>query len=175
MRVPYLGPRSASVVITAALILLVSLYAISQVPSKLRTSCYPKRGLRPLKDRRLMGSLLEEYGFKTGVEVGVQQGAYADIVLSKWKSCQSYKLVDLWKHQENYVDKANVDQETQDRYFKDTKATLKAYGNITEYYRMRSTEAAEKMERDSLDFAYLDARHDYCGVREDLEANDVLM
>ena len=57
-----------------------------------------------------MGSLLEEYGFKTGVEVGVKQGSYASVVLSQWKSCQSYKLVDLWKHQENYVDKANVDQ-----------------------------------------------------------------
>ena len=57
-----------------------------------------------------MGSLLEEYGFTTGVEVGVKQGSYAKIVLSQWKSCQSYKLVDLWKHQENYVDEANVDQ-----------------------------------------------------------------
>ena len=59
--------------------------------------------------------MLEEYGFKTGVEVGVKQGAYAKIVLSQWKSCQSYKLVDAWRHQENYVDSANVDQATQDR------------------------------------------------------------
>ena len=43
-------------------------------------SCHPKRGLRPLKHRNLMGDLLEEYGFKTGVEVGVKQGAYAKIV-----------------------------------------------------------------------------------------------
>ena len=57
-----------------------------------------------------MGSLLEEYGFTTGVEVGVKQGSYAKIVLSQWKSCQSYKLVDLWKHQENYMDGANVNQ-----------------------------------------------------------------
>ena len=162
-------------VITAALILLVSLYAIFQISSKLRPSCYPKRGLRPLKDRILMGYLLEEYGLTRGVEVGVKQGNFALSVLSQWKSCQSYKLVDLWKHQENYVDKANVDQETQDRYFQETKATLKAYGNVTEYYRMSSTEAAKQMERDSLDFAYIDARHDYCGVTEDLEANDVLM
>ena len=122
-----------------------------------------------------MGYLLEEYGLTRGVEVGVKQGNFALSVLSQWKSCQSYKLVDLWKHQENYVDKANVDQETQDRYFQETKATLKAYGNVTEYYRMSSTEAAKQMERDSLDFAYIDARHDYCGVTEDLEANDVLM
>ena len=62
-----------------------------------------------------MGDLLEEYVFKTGVEVGVKQGAYAKIVLGQWKSCRSYKLVDPWRHQENYVDIANVDQEAQDR------------------------------------------------------------
>ena len=52
---------------------------------------------------------------------------------------------------------------------------MKEYGNITEYYRMYSTEAAQKMARESLDFAYIDARHDYCGVREDLEESDILM
>ena len=57
------------------------------------------------------------------------------------------------------------------RYFEETKATLKAYNSITEYYRMYSTEAAKRMEKESLDFAYIDARHDYCGVREDLEVN----
>ena len=35
---------------------------------------------------------------------------------------------------------------------------------------MTSTEAAKKMENQSLDFAYIDARHDYCGVKDDLEA-----
>ena len=55
------------------------------------------------------------------------------------------------------------------RFFEETKATLKAFHNITEYYRMYSTEAAKRMEKESLDFAYIDARHDYCGVTEDLE------
>ena len=117
-----------------------------------------------------MGELLEEYGLKTGVEVGVQQGFYADIVLDKWKSCQSYKLVDLWEHQENYTDPANVDQEKQNKYFMEAKANLRKYDRITEYYRMSSIEAAKQMEKQSLDFAYIDARHDYCGVKEDLEA-----
>jgi len=160
----------------AMLLLLVSSYKIltplTPPPSPALTppSCYPKTGLRPLKERNLMGSLLEEYGFTTGVEVGVAKGTFAKIILSQWKSCQSYKLVDLWKHQENYLDGANVNQKTQDRYFAETKATLKAYSNITEYYQMYSTEAAQKIPLMSLDFAYIDARHDYCGVRQDLEA-----
>ena len=40
---------------------------------------------------------------------------------------------------------------------------------------MYSTEAAKQMKRESLDFAYIDARHDYCGVREDLEESDIFM
>ena len=132
--------------------------------------CYPNRGLRPLKDRGQMGNLLEEYGLKTGAEVGVQKGGYSKIVLSQWKSCQSYKLIDAWEHQENYTDGANVDQESQDKLFEETKVHLKIYDNITEYFRMYSIEAAKKIEKPSLDFIYIDARHDYCGVTQDLEA-----
>ena len=132
--------------------------------------CYPNRGLRPLKDRGEMGILLEEYGLKTGAEVGVQKGLFSNTVLSQWKSCQSYKLIDAWEHQKNYKDGSNVDQETQNKLFENTKALLKKYDNITEYFRMYSTEAAKKIEKASLDFIYIDARHDYCGVTEDLGA-----
>ena len=40
---------------------------------------------------------------------------------------------------------------------------------------MYSTEAAKRMEKESLDFAYIDARHDYCGVTEDLEVNSQII
>ncbi len=40
----------------------------------------------------------------------------------------------------------------------------------TKYLRMYTTQAADKIPDLSLDFVYIDARHDYCGVREDLVA-----
>lgn len=147
---------------------LTSQVAANTEPS---SSCYPKTGLRPIiGDRYGIGDLLEEYGMSTGVEVGVKQGAFAKEILQRWKSCKLYKLVDLWAHQENYKDVANVKNEEHNRFFEETKQNLKPYEHIVEYYRMYSVEAARKIELESIDFIYIDARHDYCGVMEDLEA-----
>jgi Predicted O-methyltransferase len=133
-------------------------------------ACYPKIGLRPLKSRDEIGTLLQEHGFKTGVEVGVKKGEFAKQILDKWSSCVSYTLVDLWDKQENYKDIANVASQVHEEYYKETLSRLELYKNKIQVYRMYSTEAAKKMVPNSLDFAYIDARHDYCGVMDDLKA-----
>lgn len=134
------------------------------------SSCYPKMGLRPVKLRDEIGSLLQEHGFKTGVEVGVKKGEFARVILDKWTSCVSYKLVDLWEKQENYKDIANVESNVHEEYYKETLSRLEPYKDKIEIYRMYSTEAAKKIQPNSLDFAYIDARHDYCGAMDDLKA-----
>ena len=108
--------------------------------------------------------------------MGVKQGLYAEILLKKWKSCTNYKLVDLWAHQTNYEDIANVSNEKHESFYQETKTRLRQWADKTEYYKMLSTEAsrliADKIKegQESLvDFIYIDARHDYCGVTEDLE------
>ncbi len=132
-------------------------------------SCYPKFGIRPLKQREELPQLLQEHNLKTGIEIGVKQGDFAKIVLDGWKSCEKYHLVDLWAQQENYKDHANVDNVVHDRFFQETKAKLQIFGDKIEIHRMLSTEAAKFFEKESIDFIYVDARHDYCGVKEDLE------
>ena len=127
-------------------------------------------GLAPLKTRDDLGALCEVRGFTDGIEVGVQTGGNAKTILQRWPSCKSFKLVDLWKQQENYKDLANVDDNQQEALFQTTKAKLKPWENKTEYFRMYSTEAAQKIDDHSVDFVYVDARHDYCGAMEDMEA-----
>jgi hypothetical protein len=61
-----------------------------------------------------------------------------------------------------------VDNNKQESLFQATKKRLAQHANITEFMRMYTTEAAKLVPDDSLDFIYIDARHDYCGVREDL-------
>ena len=79
--------------------------------------CVPKRGLRPLRKRKDLPALLEEHGLETGVEVGVQEGKFAEYILQNWKSCKSYKLVDIWAHQENYHNVANVADSAHNQYY----------------------------------------------------------
>lgn len=124
--------------------------------------------LVPIDHREDLGCLAELYGLKTGAELGVQAGLFSKDILARWKSCEKYILVDLWQQQERYDDTANVDNNKQESLFQATKQRLAQHADITEFMRMYTTEAAKLVPDDSLDFIYVDARHDYCGVREDL-------
>jgi hypothetical protein len=115
---------------------------------------------------------MEQRGFTSGAEVGVQRGVHARKMLEQWPGCQSFALIDLWAHQpdKNYLDKANVQQNAQDQIYNEAKQRLQKFRHKTRFYRMASTEAAKMIGNHSLDFIYIDARHDYCGVTEDIEA-----
>jgi hypothetical protein len=76
----------------------------------------------------------------------------------------------LWGHQENYKDSANFDQTKQDALFQGAQDLLQPWRSITTFHRMLSTQAAQQIPDQSLDFVYVDARHDYCGATEDIQA-----
>lgn len=133
-------------------------------------SCLPTKGLRPIKNRNELGALLEEFRFTTGVEVGVQRGWNAKTILSRWQSCAEFHLVDLWAHQQNYVDLANRPDHVQDQFYAEAQANLKPWEALTQFHKMYSTQAAAALPKEHFDFVYLDARHDYCGVMEDIQA-----
>lgn len=130
-------------------------------------------------ERDNMGKFLELYFKKlnasstsnklVGVEVGVQEGKYSELILSQWKSCSKYVLVDPWEKQLNYFDRANVDSNTHLKFYEQTKNRLKVFSKVEKvYYRNYSVDAAKYVADSSVDFIYIDARHDYCGVNEDL-------
>ena len=114
--------------------------------------------------------LVDHANMTIGVEVGVQKGMFAGKVLDVWKQCEMYNLVDLWQHQKNYNDTANVDNQEQEENMMETKHRMEVYGftKRVKYFQMSSTDAAKLFEDKSVDFVYLDARHDYCGVTQDI-------
>ena len=119
--------------------------------------------------RSEFGILLENNNFKTMIEIGVKRAIFTDAILSKWPSFQMYYGVDPWKHQASYIDSSNVNDNEHENYLQQTKTRLKKYGNKIKLIRNYSTNAVNNFKNESIDFIYLDGRHDYCGVLEDLK------
>ena len=112
--------------------------------------------------------LIVAEGFTSGAEIGVQLGLYAEFLLSNWPKCIEYHAIDLWAHQKSYKDTANVDNAQQESLYMQTRNRLKRFEHIVRYHRNYSNLAVNELKDESLDFIYLDARHDYIGILEDL-------
>jgi hypothetical protein len=108
--------------------------------------------------------------FGRGVEVGVQQGDFSEHILLHWHGRQLIS-VDPWKAapEDEYRDISNLPQEVHDTFYAQTRRRLAVFGDRSEIWRMTSKDAAARIESRSLDFVYLDARHDYESVKEDIE------
>jgi hypothetical protein len=141
------------------------------MPESLRATKIYANGVKPftlLETRDEMAKLLESEGFRVGAEVGVQHGTFAQTTLSHWPSCERYYLIDVWAQQTKYVDQANLDNSTQDENFAAAKNSVQQWANKTTFMRMRSDQAALKILDSLLDYVYVDARHDYCGAKQDI-------
>ena len=103
-----------------------------------------------------------------GVEIGVQQGLFSESLLTRWKG-KHLISVDPWREAgADYLDGANVAQDAHDRFHRETLERLAPFGARSSVWRMYGDEAAERIAHHSMDFVYIDARHDYEAVLSDL-------
>ena len=102
----------------------------------------------------------------------MQSGFFSDSFLYTATTIKRYIPVDTWSYRSNYSDAANVDNSRQEALYQQMLSRLGPYrGRVDlQVMRMFTTDAALKVPDNSLDFIYVDARHDYCGVIEDIEA-----
>jgi hypothetical protein len=109
--------------------------------------------------------------FGCGVEVGVQQAHFSEFILRTWPGSLLVS-VDPWREDapDGCRDIANVPQQQQERLYAEACQRLAAFGKRSQIWRTTSLEAAERFVDATLDFVYLDARHDYAAVMEDLRA-----
>lgn len=105
----------------------------------------------------------------TGVEVGVRKGQFSEHILERWEG-EKLISVDPWWAQppDAYVDVSNVSQDEQDGNHAETCWRLARFGLRSEVWRRTGAEAVQALLAGSLDFVYLDARHDAQSVRDDL-------
>jgi len=115
-----------------------------------------------LNARRLTG---------TGVEVGVDEGVFSEYLLEHWRASKLIS-VDPWLQMapDDYADTCNVEQASMEDKYQATTRRLERFGERSEIWRETSLQAAARLAPRSLDFVYLDARHSYEGVSEDLQA-----
>lgn len=101
----------------------------------------------------------------------MQLGEFSETILESWRG-RHLISIDPWRTDvsDAYVDIANVGQDQHDSFFEQTRRRLSRFGARSSIWRMTSIEAAERIPDASLDFVYVDARHDYESVLEDLAA-----
>jgi len=111
-------------------------------------------------------------------ELGVRRGdfsGYLLLFLRKLRNATAalprFFLVDTWRHvpaSQHYVDGSNVGHAAQRANLKTTVDQVARFWAQVSLVQLKTTEAALLFPNRSLGFVYLDARHDYCAVKEDL-------
>ena len=127
-------------------------------------------GIPTIKRRDDLSDLVQQEGFTTGLELGVQHGYFSNAMLSHWPKCVEYHLVDLWGPLKYYEDYANKDQKSQDKIYKGAMERLRPWKNKIHMCRNLTTVCSRHYENKYFHFIYVDARHDFKGVAADLEA-----
>lgn len=127
--------------------------------------------LEEVAKREDLPRLLNSLGLRgCGAEVGVQQGVFSAHILRHWTG-RLLVSVDPWTEDDTdaYRDAANVTQSTHEAFLAQTRRRLGAFGRRSAIWRMTSREGSTLLTGSSLDFVYLDGRHDEASVTEDLE------
>jgi len=127
----------------------------------------------PIKGSIELAKLFDELGFVNGVEIGTDQGEFAEIlfkeIIGLWLGC-----VDPWKteaYTNNEQPESGENQEFFDKRYEETKKRLNKYifvhgwGRI---FRETSMEALNNFDDNSLDFVYIDGNHDFLNVTQDI-------
>lgn len=117
----------------------------------------------PGVDRNDLATLFYELGFKEGAEIGVEQGAYSEVLLTRNPGLRLYG-VDPWQAYKGY--REHVSQSKLDSFYHSTLKRLSVYDFIP--IRLYSVGAQYCFEDHPLDFVYIDANHSLEHVIEDI-------
>ena len=130
-----------------------------------------EKPLLPIMRREILGDICEKFKFKVGIEIGVQYGLFSKEILKRWKSCEKYYLIDIWDsiNDDTYNDSANVGIQKQAKIYQKCLENLGEFKNKISVIKMTSDNAVNLFDDFSIDFIYIDARHDYSSVHNDLK------
>ncbi len=121
----------------------------------------------PNINRDNLAKLFAELKFNKGVELGVAQGLYSEVLCKANPKLHLYG-VDPWltKGYEPTIHGTSHEQEEFDIQYKETVKRMKSY-NYT-IVKKSSKDALKNFKDNSLDFVYIDANHDFLNFTFDL-------
>lgn len=114
--------------------------------------------------RNELASLFAELGFKSGAEIGVEQGEYSEVLAGAMPHAKIY-LVDAWQGYRGYRD--HVNQEKLDGFHAATAERMKKYAGV-EIIRDWSLNAVKGFGPGLFDFVFIDANHSFDYVMQDI-------
>lgn len=117
----------------------------------------------PNVDRNWLAGFFKEMGYQVGVELGVEQGEYSEVLCRANPTATLY-AIDPWQHYKGYRD--HVNQAKLDGFYEKTKARLAPWPAIL--VKDFSEHAVKQFKDGSLDFIYIDANHSFQYVVNDL-------
>lgn len=104
-------------------------------------------------------------GATSGAEIGVLEGASVEPLVRGCPDLKTMYLIDPWTYQPNWDDIANSPQEVQDLRYQLVKAKFPQWTVL----RMTSEQAASIIPDGSLDFVFIDARHEAEYIKQDID------
>ena len=123
-----------------------------------------------LRNRDEFPALLISLGLTgLGVEVGVYEADFAELLLERWCGKTLY-LVDTWRHMADYRDSWRRSDAEMEEMLNHVRRRLERFSRRFQIIRDTSVNAARTFAENYLDFIYLDANHAYEAVRQDLAA-----
>lgn len=117
-----------------------------------------------------LAHLFAELGFKEGVEIGTDQGEYAEVLM---KTIPDLDLlcIDPWgtqAYERGQQPESGEEQEFFDRRYEETVERLKPYDSNCHIIRETSMEVVKIVGDNTLDFVYIDGNHDFLNVTQDI-------
>jgi hypothetical protein len=123
----------------------------------------------------LWASHLKQLAPRTGAEIGVWKGLFAEQIVAKVPTLEAYYLVDPWAHLASWDKPFNVADDEFAQVFaqamnRTRDAPDRERGQKYRVLRGQSAEMAAPLPNGSLDFVYIDGDHTAEGTRKDLDA-----
>jgi len=122
---------------------------------------------------KVLYKLLRNRKHAVGCEVGVHAGDTTGYLLRNLPEIKKYYAIDPWKIYKmydgtNYRKPGNKKYRTMELAMKNYFKVIKPYKKKVVTYRMTSVEAIKHIPKNSLDWVFIDANHEYEYIKENL-------